>query len=528
MYRFAQIHKGESKTAATLPTHSSLKPPPPGASGTDAGVINKSEFFQKAGQQRPPQYGAAAAAAARAAEFGGSNWVPTALRPVPAFYPLEKSSRLVEDDTPSEIAKRVSECLRTLSVHAVYDNDTASLLTAENVEMHLSLWKTPAGSPTQGVVVELQRRNGDSLAFHRYSRPILDAAVGLIEGGVAAAGGGRLRKPTLSGGSSGSGRDLADDVIYSKKVQRLLAMEMGKNHDLQEHENAIIAIEISHGLLVKDRMDARQLGLESLCLLTDPRKTGYVTSVLASHVVLLGTTQGVEIPGVSDEKSDVIVDEGPFQEIRDKVLALVQFSRIGDDDHDGDDAMDTAAASVDAEHMTLLHNLALLALANALDVIENPEKYCELDSTNEPEDTKPAARLRTASSSDVANEFLHQSEGLSKKDLLSTLISELGKASHKPHDATLSAKCLGSLLRASDEARRRAKELDAKTVVSAALDVGVRTHLKLETECKKVVNALEQQLADDDNNDNGGGGDDDDDQDRDRENQGDGRPKRAE
>ena len=120
-------------------------------------------------------------------------------------------------------------------------------------------------------------------------------------------------------------------------------------------------------------------------------------------------------------------------------------------------------------------------------MVENPDRYAK-----EPEDTKPQARLRTASSTEVANEFLQQSVELSKKEILSTLIAELGKANQKPHNATLSAKCIGSLCRASDEAKRRAKDLGAKNVVSTALDVGVRTHLKLETECKKVFQALER------------------------------------
>ena len=430
----------------------SLKPPP--ASSIDTAVIDKSEFFA-----RKPS-----------AETGegkslSSNWVPTALKPVPAFYPLEKSSRLIEYDSPKEIAGRLSECLRTLSVHAVYDNDQASLLTAENVEMHLSLWQTPANRVPQGVVVEIQRRKGDSIAFHRYSGAILDAAVG------------ENVYPS---------EELQDDIMYSKKVQRLISMEMNKNQDLMEHENAIVAIEIAHGLLMKDRMDARQLGLESLCLLTDPKKTGYITAVLTSHVVLLGSTQGVELPGIGHE-NELIVDEGPFQEIRERILGLVQFSQIGEDSHDEVDA------SPESEHITLLHNLALLVLANSLEVIENADQY-----DDEPEDTKPRGRLRTASSNDVANEFLQQTEDLSKKEMLSTLISELGKAQHKPHEATLSAKCLGSLLRASDEAKRRAQELEAKMVVTAALQVGTRTHLKLETECKKVAKALDHPVEDGD------------------------------
>jgi hypothetical protein len=393
-----------------------------------------------------------------------SAWMPVSLRTIPDFYPLEKSSRLVEDETAPAVASRLANCFRQLSIQAQYDNEagTANLFTSENVEMHLSLWRTPSGSPQQGILVELQRRTGDSIAFHRYSRTILDAAMGLIEAEDIPA-------------------EMLDDVIYSKRVQRLLTSEL-QNQTTQEHENAIIALEIAHGLITKDRMDARTLGMESLCLLTDPKKTSIVTAMLASHVVLLGSTQGVEIPGVETRNSGgIMMDESPFQEIRESILNLVQFSRIGEEEDEGE-----VDVSVDSENMTLLHNLALAVLANALDVIENPDRY-----QTEPEETKPRSRLRTASSNEVANEFLQQTDELSNREILSTLISELGKASQKPHNATLSAKCIGSLCRASDEAKRRAKELGAKNVVSTALDVGVRTHLKLETECKKVVQALE-------------------------------------
>jgi hypothetical protein len=451
------------------------KPPPAarlpsskmGGGGGGGDTIDKSQFFSAASSNAANSSGSNNN---NNDATGNSNWVPTALRPVPAYYPLEKSSRLVEESSPEEIAARLSECLRTLSVHAIYDNDTAHLLSSENVEMQLSLWRTPATSLTPGVVVELQRRKGDSIAFHRYSRSILDAAVMGDEEFATA-------NPNNSA---------ADDVLYSKRVQRLLSTELSKNHDLDEHENAIIAIEIAHDLIMKDRMDARQLGMESLCLLTDPRKTGYMTSVLTSHVVLLGSTQGVEIPGVPIHQEGAVLDESLFQEIRETILGLVQFSRIGEDEHSED------MVTPEAEHMTILHNLALAVLANALDVVENPDAF----DRHEPEDTKPRSRLRTASSNDVTNEFLQQTEGLSNKEMLSTLIGELGKAPIKPHDATLSAKCLGSLLRASEEARKRAKELDAKAVVSAALEVGEKTHLKLETECKKVVAALERPQPD--------------------------------
>merc|ERR1712232_1018041 len=365
----------------------------------------------------------------------------------------------------------MGDCLRVLSVQAIYNNEkaTAHLMTSENVEMHLSLWKT--SNSTNSIVVELQRRKGDSIAFHRYSRFILDAAMGDFDAIE------HIHK---------YGQCM--NFSQSKKLQRLLHMDMGRA-PASEHENAIIAIEIAHSLLMKDRMDARQLGLESLCLLTDPRKTSTTTAVICSHAVLLGSAGGLATEG-----GDLMFDEAPFQEIRETILSLVQFSRIGEDDYgdEGHDIKFEERKIGKGEYMSLLHNLALAVLANALDVIENEEKF---DPSPEETEMKPAA-VEANSASSIAGNFMTKTKEISRVDILSTLIHELGKAEIKPHNAHLSAKCLGSLCRASSDARNRAKELGAKNVVRAALEIGVKTHLKLQTECEKVEQVLNLETSD--------------------------------
>jgi hypothetical protein len=437
-------------------------------------VIDKAAFFNPSPKEEEEEETAKL----------NSNWAPKNLRMVPAFYPLEKSSRFIDDDL-SNVATRISECLRLLSVQAIYNNETATaaLLTGENVEMHLSLWRPSGGKHPDGIVVELQRRKGCSIVFHRYSRHILDAAIGDFDFESFA------NKTDENFG----------DASYSKKAERLLRTESAKAAATEE-ENAIIAIEIAHGLLMKDRMDARQLGLESLCLLTDPSKTGITTALIASHVVLLGSAQ------MGEQDQGMMFDEAPFHEIRQTILSLVQLRRMGDeeefsDDEDEDrllrqvmsDEMDGRLE--EKEHMSLLHNLALAVMANALDVIENHDMY---DSDpEETSDKKMPARGRTTSADLVAKSLMDDAKDITKLELLSTLISELGKAENKPHNARLSARCLNSLFRASKDARKRARDLGAKNVVNTALEVGTRTHAKLETECKSVVKVLTE-TADDD------------------------------
>lgn len=469
-----QRQKGDEDVKADGPQWRFAQINPPVAASlvgeVDSGddVIDKASFFAKAEGKT------AGLKEEEETAMDDDAWSPKAVRTVPAFYPLEKSSRFIEDDHLS-VASRLSECFRALSVHATYNDEiaTASLVTGENVEMHLSLWKT-SGSPMSkyppGIVVELQRRKGDSIVFHRYNRYILDAAMGEFDSNEF---------------QSSTGGDVAH--MYTKKTERMLKMQTGKSA-ASEEESAIIAVEIAHGLLMKDRMDARRLGLESLCLLTDGTKTGYTTALIASHVVLLGTAQGV----TSSSEDDAIFDESPFQEIRETVLSLIQLNKIGEEELCDDVEEEFESQQIqEREHMSILHNLALAVMANALQVVENEELK---DTEPERTETKPKAKL---SCKKIANTFMNEGKEITKKEILSTLISELGKAANSPHNATLSAKCLSSLMGASDDARKRAKELGAKNVVATALDVGVRTHAKLETECKKVIEVMTRVRPDD-------------------------------
>merc|ERR1712224_507020 len=229
----------------------------------------------------------------------------------------------------------------------------------------------------------------------------------------------------------------------------------------------------------------RQLGLESLCLLTDPKKTGITTALIASRVVLLGTAQDIDINNGTSPEEGLMCDEAPFQEIRQTILSLIQFRRIGDAEE-----FDESEGLEEEEHITVLHNLALAVLANSLDVIENEES----ESSSSPPEEVRDLRARLDTSESISEKFLEDAQECSdNREIMKTLISELGKAGSKPHNACLSAKCIGSLCRASEKARNRAKELGAKNVVQTALDVGTRTHLKLELECDKVLATLTAQ-----------------------------------
>jgi hypothetical protein len=362
------------------------------------------------------------------------------------------------------------------------------LFTSDHVEIHVSLWQGNNSTSIQNndqkdglddssssdpcTIVEIQRRKGCPIRYHRYCRLLLDAAVGHLPD-----------EYTID----------ADKLNFSKQVMKITEAE-----DWQSAQtNTLLALDIAASLLKKDRMDARELGMESLCLLTDSTKTGFRTAVIASRAVLLGSyNEGESVPNIEEERlPNMNTDFG----IREAVLSFIQLGRLSEDgeykDASEESLLDSNSEALihpeQREHYYLLHNLALNVLANALDVLQQ-EHESKNETTIDSSPTSTTVQESPVSSSKITNKFLKDSAEISQRELISTLLGVLGQAASKPHNACLSAQCLRHLFQASITARRRARDLNAKQIVSTALDVGRRTHAKLELEAEKVKHELMQ------------------------------------
>lgn len=378
-------------------------------------------------------------------------------RRVPSFYPLEKSSREVNGTAPSVVSGRISDCCRLLSVQAEFDDKagTASLTTAEHVEIHLSLWSGGGDGKPECTIVEAQRRTGCPIKYHEYIRHLLDAAQGTFN----------------------------TSNINTTTPRSAVVDASSTSTSLTPSTRSISALEIAAQLIKKDRLDARRLGMESLCFLTDPSRTGVETSLVASRAVLFGAAR-------NDDEDDVefLADE---LGIREAILSLVQFGRLSESADcamDSDSEEEVHKTDEDKNFNDILHNLALAVLSNALEVLE---KYGG--------GSAPSSETKL---SQVTNDFLKESEEISHRELIDSLLKVLGQAESKPHDACLSAQCLKSLLQASKKARRKARDMNAKQIVATALEVGTRTHVKLQTETLSVLRELEKpddELQGDDN-----------------------------
>eukprot|EP00970_Alexandrium_tamarense_P008137 scaffold1551_cov206-Alexandrium_tamarense.AAC.2 len=436
----------------------------------------------------------------------------------------------------------------------------ATLFTMERVEMVISMYLegdagglmggTPSGSKV--LLIELQRRKGCNLTFHHYRRALLDAAEGKFNAesfhkkdGLEKPGGrdrcnqprasilsthrpalsrpSGLRPPSFSAndadamfaGLKTEGESFDADDVHP--LHKKGASDVAAHADIVD--KALVALNIAASLIKKDRVDARRLGMESLVLLTDPLRAGMETAKIASRVVLLGTAKEEMVwkandmdVGFGDDDVDALFDESAGLGIRETILEMIMGDDFGgksssDDMHDHD---------IDKEFTDSLFNLCLAVLNNALHTLgEKSESMpttepnrVEQDDNDDEDGRKPSPANRRRAATEpavrpslernVSKRFIDDTTSTFGCDVLSSLIRILGQAKSNPHDAYHSAKCLEVLFKGcgnSHKARAR-RDLDAKQIISAALEVGARSHAKLADASRGALVAL---VTDDEN-----------------------------
>ncbi|KAL3822425.1 hypothetical protein ACHAXA_007432 [Cyclostephanos tholiformis] len=472
----------------------------------------------------------------------------SAVRPVPAFYPMDSRSTrridLVNDLVTDDISCRISAACQRLSIHGVWDNlcPTAALCSMELVEMEVNIYFASSHlltshqqASSHALLVEVQRRKGCPITFHNYRRCLLDAAEGKFDpesfdktdGLDKPFGRDRcnqpratvladsiIARPTLSkksitrpsfdrpGGPSlnplrvpSFSADDAATPIAGLKSEERESIDDRAPSSTAIFDKAMEALNMAASLIKKDRIDARQVGIESLVLLTDPLRAGMETAKIASHVVLLGSAH--EEITYGDDEADALFDASSGLGIRETILEMIMANDVDDaqdmmvDDADG-------FKGIEKEFTDSLINLCLTVLSNALHTIE----VCATAAITS-EDRKPSANRspRPRASTEptvrpaqlgVSKRFIDDTNSTFGCDVLSSLIRILGQARTNPHDAYHSARCLGVLFKGcgnSHKARAR-RDLDAKRIISAALEVGSRTHAKLADASRQAMVAL--------------------------------------
>lgn len=201
-----------------------------------------------------------------------SNWdiKDNSLEVLPSDFMLERTHREIHGCGPCVVAGRISDALRELSIEAEYDNEKAKAKcrTSDFVTFRIRLYAGgESGSP---VIVELQKRTGQSMLYMQSCRAILGAA----EGNKIADQPKRMGPPSLM-------KRPISDMQCLKGVFAAADTEVDVTFALAK------AIE----LLRSSKRDANLLGMENLCHLTDALKSSAKIASHAAKCVVIGDKQ---------------------------------------------------------------------------------------------------------------------------------------------------------------------------------------------------------------------------------------------
>ena len=218
---------------------------------------------------------------------------------------------------------------------------------------------------TPMTIVEAQRRKGDSVIYYKYCRLLLSAANGTFH--IPPVGGDTTSTNTNDNDANiatnniqksfQASSSIIEEIKHEKRQQQKQIQQQQQQIQQEEKdmmdkttnnnnttsfategEDSLLALEIAASLLKKDRMDARRLGMETLCLLTDPSKSGIQTALLASKVVLFGSIHAGHDESLhndndndddddDDDEFDTMPSESHFLRSREELFDNFEYLR---------------------------------------------------------------------------------------------------------------------------------------------------------------------------------------------------------
>ena len=269
------------------------------------------------------------------------------------------------------VASRISEALRAHSIEASFKSKPpkAKCKTRDFVSFRVRLYAGSEGGDP--VVVEVQRRSGPTSCFMHICRAILDSAEGKEVGSS--------RKP------SHFAKIPLDEM---KCLEGILKPE-------DDMELATSALHDSMAMIRSKKRDTNLLGLENLCVLTDPIKTTPAVSLEISKTVVLGAEN----------------------DIREEIMLLIERDVF---------APDAAEDIALCHHVELRRQYALAAFANCLSL--SSKDGC------------------------LGSAFVEQL--WVRESLVPTLLDELRRVESNACNATQAVMCIHSLACSSSTARQ--------------------------------------------------------------------------
>jgi len=249
-----------------------------------------------------------------------STWNVIELPTIPHFYIKVKSSVAVMNTKPQCVANRIVQCAKLMSADCDYDDQKAeATLSINQMELCVQLFKV-SDDTRDIIVVEIRRKNGSAISFHKVARVMLNAAKGKA-----------ISMSTL--------------VAPKSQAKNLIAREKNKKDN-----DVIVAgtIERVESLLRNDRIDANLLGMESLLHLTTCGSSSENMALFTANVILNGWKNNVIKDSVffqitksnnNEDESKNMVEDGFNQRMRicslsvlANSLEVISKNRHGDGD----------------------------------------------------------------------------------------------------------------------------------------------------------------------------------------------------
>jgi hypothetical protein len=202
-------------------------------------------------------------------EWNESNWnIRIPLDQVPLGFLLERTHREIYGEDAAEVANRISNAMRKMSVETEYDGENAKAKCTSLDQVSFRIRLFAGGEDGLPVIVEVQRRGGCSSSFMKICRQILNGA----EGGEVAKSRSKpcTRMPPFIKGAIGN----------MSCLQSVVKKEEGKPE--------FDALNKSIELLNCPKKCSNLLGLENLCFLTDPLKTRPDKALSSCKDIVLG------------------------------------------------------------------------------------------------------------------------------------------------------------------------------------------------------------------------------------------------
>lgn len=354
------------------------------------------------------------------------RWNVKSVRPVPTYYPLEKTCITVHCIPLNVICSRISNFMRMNSIACHYHNHSVECQTMGLLKFVVHLWKA-SRTTDDGVIVEIQRRQGCSIVMQHVRHGLVQAIT----------------------------TDEAPVVVCEQKNTHMVDCNAFQQTTCEHKSECLNALKITNRLLQSDQYDQNRLGMESMLAMTSPTTVHMSDARLVSKALVYGDAP------LGDCLRDAIL---PYFQDTEREKENCAPAEMLEYDSDADEDEEEY---VQGCHFGSMHNLVLQVLANALQVA------AELP------DSIHASSLSLV---DLASPFWNTA--------CNALVYNIEVANHRPREAALSAKCLNLLARLAPVICDCPVIDRLATCLPSANEYGKGCNLLLERESHKLMGTL--------------------------------------